>query len=60
MKCMVCGKPLTDFALIGKKNDMEVAFCTEHIPDCTACDSCDLRCVRCSMKIKAKKMGDGN
>lgn len=53
---MVCGKPLTDYALIGKKNGMEVAFCTEHIPDCAACDSCDLRCVRCDIKLKVKKM----
>jgi len=47
MKCMVCGKPLTDYALIGKKNDMKVAFCAEHIPDCNICDECDLRCMKC-------------
>lgn len=58
MKCMVCGKALDEYALIGKRNDMKVAFCAEHLPDCAACDSCDLRCVRCNMKIRAKKADD--
>jgi hypothetical protein len=52
MNCIVCGKSLTDYALIGKKKDMKVTFCAEHLPDCAACDSCDLRCISCGKEVE--------
>jgi hypothetical protein len=54
MKCMVCGKPLREYALMGKKKEIKVAFCIEHLPDCKKCDSCDLRCIRCGKDVKMK------
>lgn len=59
MKCIICGKPLVKYALIGKKNDMQVAFCTKHLPDCATCDSCDLRCVGCGKDVlKVMRLDD--
>ena len=58
MKCMVCGKALSDYTLIGKKHDMKVAFCAEHLPDCAACDSCDMRCMSCDTRIELKASPD--
>lgn len=54
MKCMVCSKPLREYALIGKKKELKVAFCIKHLPDCTECDTCDLRCIRCGTELKMK------
>ncbi len=59
MKCIVCGNPLTSYALIGKKKDMKVAFCAGHLPDCAACDSCDLRCISCGKEIELEGSADG-
>ncbi len=59
MKCIVCGKQLTEYAFIGKKNDIKVAFCAEHIPDCTECDSCDLRCINCGNEIEFDRVRIG-
>jgi len=58
MKCMVCGKALKEYAVIGKKKDIKVAFCVDHIPDCSKCDSCDLVCLKCGdIKIVRNKGG---
>ena len=47
MRCIVCGKELEDYALIGKKGEIKAAFCARHAPDCEKCDACDLHCVKC-------------